>query len=140
MLWVADQLQKGQSVLWLLPTEAALRLRRRQLLPYLDQVDTFHGQLSAGKRGQLFSSVGCGETRLILGIRKCVFLPYPKLDVIFVEEDHQDQFKEQKSAFRYQRSTAIRASAEALSIHIACALWQEGRLSCYFRTAFEGLD
>ena len=108
MLWVADQLKKGQSVLWLLPTEAALRLRRRQLLPYLDQVDTFHGQLSAGKRGQLFSSVGCGETRLILGIRKCVFLPYPKLDVIFVEEDHQDQFKEQKSAFRYHaRDVAI---------------------------------
>ena len=105
------------------PTEAAL-MRSNCCLIWIRLI-LFMGSCLQ-KEGSYFL---CGETRLILATK--VRFSALKLDVML-------RINLRSSAFRYQRSTD--KSVCGGTFHPYSSALQEGRLSCYFRTAFEGLD
>lgn len=99
--WIKAELQAGQRILWLLPTLEALKMRAEALLPYVGKAPSFYGTLSPKAQMKSWLSVAKDEQPLVLALQKGSLLPYPRLDLILIEEDQQEQFKEQYRRFRY---------------------------------------
>lgn len=105
-------LEKGQQVLYLLP-EIALttQLVERMKAYFGEKTGVFHSRYNDMQRAEIWQRVrGDKENRfdLILGARSAVFLPFERLGLIIVDEEHEPSYKQQDPAPRYHgRDTAI---------------------------------
>lgn len=95
-------LKKGEQVLYLVP-EIALttQLIRRLQKVFGDQIAVYHSRLNNNERVELWQAAGKGKP-IVLGPRSAIFLPYQKLKLIIVDEEHDQSFKQQEPAPRYQ--------------------------------------
>ena len=107
---IQDVVAKGEQVLYLLPeialtTQIINRLRRH----FGDKVGVYHSKFNNNERGEIWSEVLNGNRfPIILGTRSSIFLPYQKLGLIVVDEEHESSFKQKQSSPRYNaRDTAI---------------------------------
>jgi primosomal protein N' (replication factor Y) len=105
---VAKALEQGKQVLLLLP-EIALsnafldRFKKRfGCAPGL-----WHSGLSAGARKRTWRGVATGETRVIVGARSALFLPYKELGLIVVDEEHDPAYKQEDNVIYNARDMAI---------------------------------
>lgn len=105
---VAAALEKGRQVLILLP-EIALsnafldRFRARfGCAPAL-----WHSHLSQGARRNTWRGVATGETKVIVGARSALFLPYADLGLIVVDEEHDPAYKQEEGAIYNARDMAV---------------------------------
>lgn len=92
---VARALQAGHQALIMLP-EIALtsqfldRFERRFGVKPVE----WHSALSAIERGRIWKGVARGDVRVVVGARSALFLPYPELGLIVVDEEHDQGFKQ----------------------------------------------
>ena len=95
-------LKQGEQVLYLVP-EIALttQLIRRLQKIFGDQIAVYHSRLNNHERVELWQAVG-KDKPIVLGPRSAIFLPYQKLKLIIVDEEHDQSFKQQEPAPRYQ--------------------------------------
>lgn len=103
-------LNQGQ-VLYLVP-EIALteQLIRRLNAVFGSQVSVFHSRQNLQERAELWHHVrtGAAQTRVILGARSALFLPFTHLNLILIDEEHENSFKQFDPAPRYHaRDAAI---------------------------------
>ena len=101
-------LEKGGQVLYLLP-EIALSAQIIQRLQKIfgDQIAAYHSRLNNNERVDLWKSVLKGQS-IVLGARSALFLPFSKLDLIIIDEEHDPSFKQHEPNPRYHgRDTAI---------------------------------
>lgn len=105
---VAAALENGKQVLILLP-EIALsnafldRFRARfGCAPAL-----WHSHLSQGARRNTWRGVATGETKVIVGARSALFLPYGDLGLIVVDEEHDPAYKQEEGAIYNARDMAV---------------------------------
>ena len=110
--WVMEAHQAGRSILWLLPTEAALDERRKALAPYLKEISYWYSGMPKAEQLRCWKEVAQGHQRLVLALRGGIFLPYPHLDILLIEEDMQDQLKESHRGLRYHGRDAALMSAQ----------------------------
>ncbi|MFP3920740.1 MAG: primosomal protein N' [Dichotomicrobium sp.] len=105
---VAAALAEGKQVLILLP-EIALTSQ------FLDRFAgrfgcrpmEWHSALGAAERGRTWQAIATGEARAVAGARSALFLPFPDLGLIVVDEEHEQSFK-QEDYVRYQaRDVAV---------------------------------
>jgi primosomal protein N' (replication factor Y) len=54
----------------------------------------WHSALSAIERGRIWKGVARGDVRVVVGARSALFLPYPELGLIVVDEEHDQGFKQ----------------------------------------------
>jgi primosomal protein N' (replication factor Y) len=109
---IEEQLNKGCQVLYLLP-EIALtaqiigRLRKH----FGRKVQVYHSRFSENERVEVWNATAKNdqtEGRLILGARSSLFLPFRRLGLIIVDEEHEPSFKQAEPAPRYNaRDAAI---------------------------------
>jgi primosomal protein N' (replication factor Y) len=108
---ISEQLEQGNQVLYLLP-EIALtaqiinRLRKH----FGRKVQVYHSRFSENERVEVWNAVSAmnPEGSVILGARSSVFLPFSKLGLIIVDEEHEPSFKQHEPAPRYHaRDAAI---------------------------------
>ncbi|MHC1703013.1 MAG: primosomal protein N' [Tenuifilaceae bacterium] len=113
---IADEIAKGKQVLYLLP-EIALtsqiinRLRRI----FGNRVGVYHSKFSDSQRVEVYKGVLNDEKQpglpcydVILGVRSSLFLPYKRLGLIIVDEEHENTYKQYNPAPRYNaRDSAI---------------------------------
>ena len=92
---------EGQS-LYLVP-EIALssQMIHRIELHFGAELAVFHSKLKAKERAEAWRKCGSGEAKVILGARSSVFLPFKKLSLIIVDEEHDASYKQQDPAPRY---------------------------------------
>ncbi len=105
---VAAALEAGRQALVLLP-EIALsaqwlgRFRRRFGVTPAE----WHSDLSAAQRRVTWRAVALGEARVVVGARSALFLPYPDLGLIVVDEEHDTAFKQEDGVIYHARDMAI---------------------------------
>lgn len=112
---IEETLKKGEQVLFLLP-EIALtsQLINRLRIYFGKQVGVYHSRFNKSERAETWSRMlgtgpdGMGEYKIILGARSAIFLPYRKLGLIIVDEEHDPSYKQYDPAPRYHaRNAAI---------------------------------
>lgn len=110
---IEEVLQTGKQVLYLVP-EIALttQLTERLQAVFGSQLVVYHSRFSNAERVEIYNEVrgerGDEKSKVILGARSAIFLPFRDLGLIIVDEEHEPSYKQQDPAPRYHaRSTAI---------------------------------
>ncbi|MEM8833020.1 MAG: primosomal protein N' [Pseudomonadota bacterium] len=105
---VAEALKKNKQVLILLP-EIALSnafLKRFQsrfgCAPAL-----WHSSLSSAKRKSTWRGVVEGQSKVVIGARSALFLPYQDLGFIIVDEEHDPAYKQEEGVIYNARDMAV---------------------------------
>ena len=105
---VAECLRQGRQALVLLP-EIALsaqwleRFRRRfGVDPAL-----WHSELSSRTRRDTWRAVAEGEAPVVVGARSALFLPFPDLGLLIVDEEHETAFKQEDGVIYHARDMAV---------------------------------
>ena len=109
-------LKQGKQVLYLVP-EIALttQLTDRLRSVFGDQLVVYHSRFSNAERVEIYNTIKennsefkIQNSKLILGARSAIFLPFKDLGLIIVDEEHEPSYKQQDPAPRYHaRSAAI---------------------------------
>ncbi|MEJ7586071.1 MAG: primosomal protein N', partial [Ferruginibacter sp.] len=99
--------QQGKQILYLLP-EIALtaQMIRRLQLHFGGNIAIYHSRFNNNERVELWNKIKNGETRIVLGARSALFLPFKDLGLIIVDEEHDASFKQQDPAPRYNARDA----------------------------------
>lgn len=108
---IQEYLDKEQSVLYLLP-EIALttQLVGRLVKHFGNKVAVFHSKYSNNERVEVWNQVlaSAPTAQVVIGARSALFLPFNELGLIIVDEEHEQMFKQQEPAPRYNaRDAAI---------------------------------
>ena len=75
------------------------------------------------KKEIIWSGVSTGEIKVIIGARSALFLPFKKLGLIIVDEEHDQSYKQEEGVIYNARDMAIsRASFEDIPINLVTAV------------------
>lgn len=98
---------QGKQVLYLLP-EIALtaQMIRRLQTHFGGNIAIYHSRFNNNERVELWNKIKTGETRIVLGARSALFLPFKELGLIVVDEEHDSSFKQYDPAPRYNARDA----------------------------------
>ena len=78
----------------------------------------WHSAISKKKKEIIWSGISCGEIKVIIGARSSLFLPFKKLGIIIVDEEHDQSFKQDEGVTYNARDMAIsRASFENIPVN-----------------------
>uniref|UniRef100_UPI00260C759A replication restart helicase PriA n=1 Tax=uncultured Muriicola sp. TaxID=1583102 RepID=UPI00260C759A len=104
-------LEKGKQVLYLLPEIALTTQLIDRLQAYFgEKVAVFHSKYSQNERVEVWNNVlnNASKAQIIIGARSSLFLPFSKLGLVIIDEEHENSFKQYDPAPRYHaRDTAI---------------------------------
>ena len=120
---IAAALESGKQVMILLP-EIALTVQflERFAARFGVRPAEWHSDLSQKERRRTYRAVMNGEARVIVGARSSLFLPFPELGLIIVDEEHEQAFKQQEGAIYHARDMAVvRARIENCPVVLASA-------------------
>ncbi|MBQ3148089.1 MAG: primosomal protein N' [Alistipes sp.] len=110
MTLIADVLARGGDVLLLVP-EIALtsQLIERMRRVFGKRVTTYHSKLTALRRTEAYLRLTASEGgELVIGARSALLLPHRHLQLVIVDEEHDQSYKQSDTAPRYNgRDTAI---------------------------------
>jgi len=105
---VAAALREGEQVLVLVP-EIALtgqwltRFSRR----FGVEPEVWHSDLARGRRRRCWRRVAEGRARVVVGARSALFLPFPELGLIIVDEEHDQSYKQEDGVIYHARDMAV---------------------------------
>ena len=107
---ISKVLQEKKQVLYLLP-EIALTVQMTSRLKRVfgKRLGIYHSRYSDAERVEIWKKQLSAEPyEVILGARSAVFLPFQRLGLVIIDEEHEGSFKQQDPAPRYHaRSAAI---------------------------------
>ncbi|MDR1226127.1 MAG: primosomal protein N' [Prevotellaceae bacterium] len=108
---IEQALQQGKQVLYLLP-EIALtaQLINRLKKVFGSKVGVYHSKFSDAQRVEVYQALlnNSSNMQVVLGVRSSIFLPFSSLGLVIVDEEHENTYKQQDPAPRYQaRDAAI---------------------------------
>ena len=106
---IQEALKEGKQVLYLLPeialtTQITERLKR----VFGKRLGVYHSKFPDAERVEIWRKQLEEEYDVILGVRSSIFLPFKRLGLVIVDEEHENTYKQQDPAPRYHaRSSAI---------------------------------
>ncbi len=117
---VAECLRRGRQALVLLP-EIALSAQ------WLDRFQArfgvapalWHSELGARMRARTWRMVAEGGVGVLVGARSALFLPFPDLGLIIVDEEHETAFKQEDGVVYHARDMAV---VRAMLAKASCVL------------------
>jgi primosomal protein N' (replication factor Y) len=109
---IKDAIENGKQVLYLLPEIAITSQMINRLKKVFGRdVGIYHSRFSDAERIAVYNRLSGdpeGEYKIILGVRSAVFLPFSRLGLIIVDEEHENSYKQFDPAPRYNaRDSAI---------------------------------
>ena len=107
---IQKAIDEGRQVLYLLPEIAlTVQMTRRLQRVFGSRLGIYHSRYSDAERVEIWKKQISDEPYdVILGARSAVFLPFSRLGLVIVDEEHETSFKQQDPAPRYHaRSAAI---------------------------------
>lgn len=107
---IKKAIEEGTQVLYLVP-EIALttQLTSRLKKVFGNKLGVYHSKFSDAERVEIWNNVLNDKNYdIIIGVRSSVFLPFRKLGLIIVDEEHESSYKQYDPAPRYHaRNAAI---------------------------------
>ena len=107
---IQREIEQHRQVLYLLP-EIALTVQMMDRLRRVfgNRLGIYHSKYSDAERVEIWQKqLSANPYDVILGARSAVFLPFQRLGLVIVDEEHEASFKQQDPAPRYHaRSVAI---------------------------------
>jgi primosomal protein N' (replication factor Y) len=124
---IQEMISRDKQVLYLLPeialtSQIVTRLRK----VFGDEVGIYHSRFSDRERVEVYRRIGGEKSsrfKIILGVRSAVFLPFDKLGLIIVDEEHENTYKQFDPAPRYNArdSSMILASMHGAKVLLGTA-------------------
>ncbi|HEX6661874.1 MAG TPA: primosomal protein N' [Sphingomicrobium sp.] len=120
---IAECLRQGRQALVLLPEIALTE-------PFLKRFEArfgcapvaWHSDLRSSQRRRAWRGIASGEARVTVGARSALFLAYPSLGLIVVDEAHEPSFKQEDGVQYHARDTAVmRARFENIPVILSSA-------------------
>ena len=107
---IQEALAQGRQVLYLVP-EIALttQLTERLFRVFGTRMGVYHSKFPDAERVEIWQKqMSDVPYELVLGVRSSVFLPFRRLGLVIVDEEHEPSYKQQDPAPRYHaRNAAI---------------------------------
>jgi len=102
-------ISQGKQVIMLIP-EIALTYQtvNRFYKRFGDRVSILNSRMSAGERFDQYERVSKGEIDIIIGPRSALFVPFERLGLIVIDEEHEDSYKSEKPPKYHAREVAIK--------------------------------
>ena len=107
---IEQALKEHKQVLYLLPEIAlTVQITTRLQRVFGNRMAIYHSKYSDAERAELWlKQLSASPYDIILGARSAVFLPFQRLGLVIVDEEHETSYKQQDPAPRYHaRSAAI---------------------------------
>ena len=112
---IAEAISRGEQVLYMMPeialtTQMENRLRR----VFGARLGVYHSRFSDAERVEIWQKqLSEHPYDVILGVRSSVFLPFRRLGLVIIDEEHENTYKQQDPAPRYHaRNVAIVLAAQ----------------------------
>ncbi len=104
---IDNVIDAGRQVIMLIP-EIALTYQtvNRFYNRYGDRVSILNSRMSAGERYDQYERAKKGLIDIIIGPRSALFVPFEKLGLIVVDEEHEDSYKSEKPPKYHAREVA----------------------------------
>ncbi len=107
---IQKAIEEGKQVLFMLPeivltTQLTERLRR----VFGDHMGVYHSRYTDKARVELYNKM-LSDTPydIVVGVRSSIFLPFKRLGLLIIDEEHESSFKQQDPAPRYHaRNVAL---------------------------------
>ena len=113
---IQREIDQGRQVLYLLP-EIALTVQMMERLRRVfgNRLGIYHSRYSDAERVEIWQKqLSAAPYDVILGARSAVFLPFQRLGLVIVDEEHETSYKQQEPMPRYHaRSVAIMLASMA---------------------------
>ena len=108
---IEEILKQKKQVLYMLP-EIALTTQLISRLQYYfgEKISVYHSKYSISERVEVWNNVleNKPKAQIIIGARSSLFLPFSKLGLIIVDEEHEPSFKQYAPSPRYNgRDSAV---------------------------------
>jgi primosomal protein N' (replication factor Y) len=105
---VAANIAAGRQSLVLLPEIAlSAQLLERFAKRFGAMPGLWHSDVGPAARRMTWRGVAEGQTRVVVGARSALFLPYPDLGLIVVDEEHEAAFKQEDGVIYHARDMAV---------------------------------
>lgn len=105
---IRETLAAGKQVLYMLPEIALTTQLIQRLEDLIGKVGVYHSRFNPSERVETWYKVLQKEYNVVVGARSALFLPFPDLGLIIIDEEHDGSYKQQDPAPRYNaRDSAI---------------------------------
>ncbi|WCP14372.1 Primosomal protein N' [Sphingobium sp. AntQ-1] len=120
---IAAAIRANRQVLVLLPEIALTE-------PFLERFEkrfgtipvNWHSGLRQSERRRAWRAIASGQAQVVVGARSALFLPYPNLGLIVVDEAHEASFKQEDGVHYHARDVAVmRGLIEKFPVILASA-------------------
>ena len=79
--------------------------------------DVWHSKISASMKTKTLKNIINGTSKIIVGARSALFLPYKKLGMIILDEEHDTSYKqEEKGIYHARDMSVVKASIENIPL------------------------
>lgn len=120
---IAQCLRNGTQVVVLLPEIAMTAALFHRLKERFGVEPTlWHSGITEKQRRLNWHAIAQGKAQFILGARSALFLPYPNLGLIVVDEEHEGAYKQEEGVIYHGRDMAVvRAHCGKIPLILATA-------------------
>lgn len=82
----------------------------------------WHSGIASPRRRQVWDAVAQGSARIVVGARSALFLPFARLRLLIVDEEHDGSYKQEEGFIYQARDMAVaRAKLEGAAVVLASA-------------------
>jgi len=121
---IKDKIDKGYQGLILLPEIGLTSEFEKKFIDFFGfNPAIWHSGITKKKKKIIWHGLTNGKIKVVIGARSALFLPFNKLGIIIVDEEHDQSYKQDEGVIYNARDMAIsRASFENIPIDLVSAV------------------
>ena len=121
---IKNKIDKGYQGLILLPEIGLTSEFEKKFIDFFGFAPAiWHSGITKKKKKIIWAGLNNGKIKVVIGARSALFLPFDKLGIIIVDEEHDQSYKQDEGVIYNARDMAIsRASFENIPIDLVSAV------------------
>ena len=121
---IKKKIEKGFQALILLPEIGLTGEFEKKFIEYFGfNPAIWHSAITPKRKKIIWSGLMLGKIKVVIGARSSLFLPFKKIGIIIVDEEHDQSFKQDEGLIYNARDMAIsRAKFENIPINLVTAV------------------